>query len=786
MNHPTKLNGHDVRWRCDPAQLGFTTTREVKPAHGILGQDEGLEALRFAIESRAFGQNAFIRGLSGTGRMSMVTSILADARPFFGVKKEHCYVMNFEQPDRPRLISLAPGEGNRFRHAMIELARYIEKDLPDMLDSEAIAKQRVQAEDQVQEEIRVVSDPFEKALQADGMAMANITTNQGAQIIIAPVLEGKIIDPGTWQQKVAAGEIPEQTQKELGEKQTKYTRQLEETGRRVAEIRKAGFTRIRDIMEHHVSQLLDGRLAPIQTQFAYPEVKAFLRALKQDVIDQYFYKKNPGYDPQARYAVNVLLSRQEDARCPVVTERVPSLRNLLGTIESKWGENGPVMADHMSITAGSLLLADGGFLVLDAREILSEPGAWKILVRTLKNRLLEIVPAEMTWPFAQPSLKPEPIPVNIRVLLFGDASLYYLLDNQDRDFPDLFKVLVDFDNVIDRNPEGFAQYSSVIAKIIEEDELSPFTAGGVAALIEHGARICAQKGKLTARFSRVADIARESHYVAHKAGALEVDAEHVIEAVKRTKRRAGLPARKYLEQLANGTINIETDGARTGQINGLAVIHAGPIVYGFPSRITASVGAGRAGVIDIEEEAGQSGSIHTKGFQILGGLLRHLLPVKKALTFSASIAFEQSYGGIDGDSASGAEFCCLISELTQLPINQGISMTGAIDQHGRVQAIGGVNEKIEGFYDVCQARGLTGTQGVIIPASNAGDLMLRHDVLEACIAGQFNIHAVGNIREAMEILMGRPAGVLLDGAYPADSILGIAMQKAGELQGRAQ
>lgn len=786
MSHPAKLDGHAVRWRCDPAQLGFKTTRDIEPAHGILGQEEGLEALRFAIESRAFGQNAYIRGLSGTGRMSMVTSILTDARPFFGHQREPCYVMNFEQPDRPRLISLAPGESNRFRHAMTELARYIEKDLPGTLDSEAIAQQRVQAEDQLQQEIREISAPFESALKADQMAMLRLETSQGSQLVLAPVIEGKIIDPASWQQKVAAGEIDESAQQAFGEKQAKYNRQMEETGRRVAEARKTGFTRIRDIMEHHVSQVLDGRLNPLMAEFDNPDVEQYLRALKQDVIDQYFYKKNQGYEPQARYAVNVLLTRRNPCQCPIVTERVPSLRNLLGTIESKWGENGPMLADHMSITAGSLLHADGGFLVLDAREVLSEPGAWKILVRTLKNRLLEIVPAEMTWPFAQPALKPEPIPVNVRVLLLGDAGLYHLLDNQDRDFPDLFKVLVDFDTVIDRNPQGFAHYAAVIAKIIEEDELSAFTAAGVAALIEHGARICAQKDKLTARFSRVADIAREAHFVAQRAGATEVDGEHVIEAVKRTKRRAGLPARKYLEQLANGTINIETDGARAGQINGLAVIHAGPIVYGFPSRITASVGAGRAGVIDIEEEAGQSGAIHTKGFKILGGLLRYLLPVKKALTFSASVAFEQSYGGIDGDSASGAEFCCLISALTRLPIDQGISMTGAIDQHGRVQAIGGVNEKIEGFYDVCRARGLSGRQGVIIPASNAGDLMLRHDVLQACIDSEFSIWAVASIQQAMELLMGRATGELRDGQYPPDSILGLAMQRAEELVGKTR
>src|SRR5690606_34950875 len=600
------------------------------------------------------------------------------------------------------------------------------------------------------------------------------------QTIIVPVIEGKIMDPQSWSEKVAAGEINEKTKKSMLKKQQLFSKKLEEISRKVSDLKRSGFEEIHEVMENYVVELLDAELNRLYAEFDYPAVKDYLQSLKQDVIDQYFYKNSKDYRPRERYAVNVLQPRDKGKQCPVVTERVPTLQNLLGTIESKWGENGPVLADHMSITGGSLLQADGGFLILDARDLLAEPGAWKILKRTLKNRLLEIVPAEISWPFGQPTLKPEPIPINIRVILLGDANLYYFLDNQDPDFPELFKVLSDFDSVIDRNVQGFKHYAAVIAKIIEEDKLMPFSADGVAALIEHGARICAQKDKLTARFSRVADIAREAHYVAYKANNTIVTGESVNQAILRTKKRAGLPARKFREQMVSGTLNIATSGNIVGQINGLAVIHAGPIVYGFPSRITASIGAGRAGVIDIEGESGKSGSIHTKGFQILGGLLRHMLPLKHPLTFSASIAFEQSYGGIDGDSASGAEFCCLISELTKIPINQGVSMTGAIDQHGLLQAIGGVNEKIEGFYDACHTRGLTGNQGVIIPASNAGDLMLRWDVQTACQNGQFSIYAVNNISQAMEILMGQPAGVLVDGSYAKNSIMGQAMAKASE------
>jgi len=375
-------------------------------------------------------------------------------------------------------------------------------------------------------------------------------------------------------------------------------------------------------------------------------------------------------------------------------------------------------------------------------------------------------------------LKPDPIPVSMRVILIGDSSIYYFLDNQDPDFPELFKVLSDFDSVIERNQKGYDNYAGIIAKIIREDGLLPFNAQAVAKLIEHGARVCSQRDKLTAKFSRVADLAREGNYWAQKNNEKVVTEVHVVQAIEGTKKRAGLSSRKFQERLQDGTINLDTTGYTVGQINGLAVIHAGPVVYGFPSRITTAIGPGRAGVIDIEGMAGKSGSIHTKGFHILGGLLRYMLPVEHPLTFSASIAFEQSYGGIDGDSASGAEFCCLISALTQVPINQGFAMTGAIDQHGRVQAIGGVNEKIEGFFDTCKYRGLTGEQGVVIPRANAGELMLRPDVQEACKDGLFVVHAVSHITEAMEVLMGQTAGVLIDGQYAEKTLMDQAMKMA--------
>ena len=366
--------------------------------------------------------------------------------------------------------------------------------------------------------------------------------------------------------------------------------------------------------------------------------------------------------------------------------------------------------------------------------------------------------------------------------MIGGGNLYYQLDQVDQDFSELFKVLADFDSEIERSEEGVAQYAGVLARLSHEEGLLPFAAGGVAALAEHGARIAARKGKISARFGRIADIVREASFIAKKTGSDEVDRQHVEETTARTRFRASLPARRFQELISDNTIGVETRGEVIGQVNGLAVIQTGPLSYGFPARLTATIGAGRAGVINIEGASALSGAIHTKGFHILGGLLRHLLRTEHPLAFSASIAFEQSYGGIDGDSASGAEVCCLLSALTGVPIRQGIAMTGAIDQLGHIQAVGGINEKVEGFFDACCTLGLTGEQGVIIPAANAGDLMLRHDVVQACQQGQFHVFSVAHIGAALEVLTGIPAGeVDDDGQYPKESLLHLAQSRASEL-----
>ncbi|UCG15635.1 MAG: AAA family ATPase [Phycisphaerales bacterium] len=771
-----------LRWHCDVADVDFETTDDVKPLIGVVGQDDAVEALRFGLETDAPGQNVFVRGLSGTGRMTLIQKLLEDIRPSCPLTRDHCYVHNFGQPDRPRLITLPAGKGKEFRRRVEKLAGFIREHLGAALSSEALKARRAAIEEAAEQEFRSVMEPFNKALSAAGLALVSRQLGPITQTAILPTIEGKPVPQEEFDRLVARGEVPPEQQDERRQKQAEFEKQLAEISEKSSEIRRKHDQAVQELLEDNARTLLGKLTATIEKDFPQPAVRAFMSELVDDVLSNRLPRLGKEDDvDDGPYRVNVVLEHRPDAPCPIIVENTPTMRRLLGTIDYEFSRDGRASATHMGIAPGSLLRADGGYLIVEARDLLSEPGGWRVLVRTLRTGQLEITPPELVFPWSGPSLKPEPIDVNVKVILLGDADMYYLLDAYDPDFPQLFKVLADFDTTIPHDKRGVEHYAGVLARIVRDEKLLPFDRTGVMALVEHGARIAARKGKLTARFGRLADIAREASFVARKASHSRVICENVREAVRRTKRRADLPARRFRELVADGTIRIQTAGSVVGQVNGLAVLQAGPLTYGFPARVTATIGPGTAGVINIEREAALSGAIHTKGFYILGGLLRWLLRTDHPLAFNASIAFEQSYGGIDGDSASGAEICCLLSALTDVPLRQDLAMTGAIDQVGHILPVGGVNEKIEGFYDACHDTGLTGTQGVIVPRANAGDLVLRQDVVEACSAGQFNVYAIDTVQEAVELFTGMPAGKRDgDRAYPENTLLGLAVRRARE------
>jgi predicted ATP-dependent protease len=779
---PSPLTPGQLRWRCEAERLPFDTTDDVEPVAGVIGQDTAIDALYFGLETRAAGQNVFVRGLMGTGRMTLVRRVLEEINPTCPGAMDRCYVHNFGQPDRPRLVSLPRGQGRRFRRLVDEMADFIRDDLSRALGAERIRARKSEIDQGAQDEVQALIGPFEKALEAAGLALVTLSTGPVGHTVIFPLVDGKPVSPQEFEMLHDQGEVSDEQLEHFHTQREAFEKELAEIHRQVHDIRRRHAETLGPLMEGEARSILAEFVARIIPEFPQEEVKTFLSELIDDVVEQRLHllgSEEQQGDFTVIYRVNVLLRQTEAEACPIIIENAPTMGNLLGVVDRETGPMGMMRSDHMMIRAGSLLRADGGYLILEARDVLSEPGAWKVLMRTLRTGRLEIVPPEISYPWWSPSLKPEPIDLNVKVVLLGDAGMYHLLDSFDEDFPHLFKVLADFDTVIGRDGDGVDAYARVLSRIARDEALPPLDRTAVAALAEHGARIAARGGKLTARFGRVADITREGAFIARKAGAKSVSGDHIREAVRRTRQRADLPSRRFRELLADGTICIQTRGSAVGQINGLAVLQAGPLTFGFPARITATIGPGTAGVINIEREAALSGAIHTKGFYILGGLLRHLLRTDHPLAFSASVAFEQSYGGIDGDSASGAEICCLLSALTEVPVRQSMALTGAIDQLGHLLAVGAVNEKIEGFFDACSDAGTVDGAGVIIPRSNADDLMLRLDVVDACAEGHFHVYAVETIHEALALLTGRPPGVRDEaGRYPASSVLGLALERA--------
>ncbi|MFV8752787.1 AAA family ATPase [Nannocystaceae bacterium ST9] len=789
----TSLPASELRWRCDPSTLGFQTTAELTPIRDVIGQDEAIDALRFGLEIAAEGQNIYVRGLQGTGRLTTVRTLLEQIRPQTPPAPDHLYVYDFDHPDRPRLLTLARGHGTLFCEKLAELRQFIAGELGSALEGELIVARRRELERKTLAEIELLTKPLEGELSAAGLALVVRESAGVAQPMILPLLEGKPVAPERFAALIQQGKLSEQQLEELEQRSSGAREQVDRVFRQVGELQRRLRIDIRDMVRGEAERLLAQASTELREHFVgegeREGVACFLDALIHDLVHRRLTEFDKIEQWLAFYEVNPISCHGVDDPPPVIVEYVPSMRALLGTVDTAILPDGSPRADHLNIRAGALLRADGGVLVMEAAELLPNPGAWSALVRTLRSGRVEHVLPELPVLLPMPSLKPEPIPIDVKVVLLGDANLYYLLDQLDNDFPHLFKVLADFDELIARDPRSIQLYAGVFARIALDEKLPAFSAAAIAELTEHGARIAATRGKLTARLGRLADIAREAAYLTRKRDPeAAVQGDDLREAVRRTKRRADGPARRFRELVADGRIRVATQGRVVGQINGLAVIQAGPLTYGFPTRITATVGTGTGGTINIERESQLSGAIHTKGFYILGGLLRSLLRTEHPLSFEASIAFEQSYGGIDGDSASGAEIVCLLSALTRDPIRQDLAMTGAIDQLGHILPIGAVNEKIEGFFDTCKAQGLTGTQGVVIPQANVGDLMLRHDVVEACARGEFRVWSVATIHAALALFFDQPAGERDEttGFYGSGSVLHRAVAAAFILWRQAQ
>lgn len=786
-----------LRWRCDPNSLPFETTDSVPPCKDIIGQERAIEALRVGLEIHSIGYNVFVTGLAGTGRFTTIKTLLERLEVKGRIPKDICYVNNFKNPDMPRMIDLPAGQGNAFKKEMETLIETLKKKIPLVFENETYLNKKKELVESFRSRQAEMFRDFEKKVNREGFALVQIQMGPYSRPGIFPLIEGNPVNIEQLEALAEEDKFPKEELERIKAKQTELINDLENLFKETRKSEKEIKDQLTALDNEVISPVIRDSISDIKEKFNYEKVHRYLDEVQEDILRNLhrFREKEetptppiPGLilptqtDQFTEYQVNVLVDNSETKGAPIIVETTPNYRNLFGTIERVVDRTGVWRTDFTHIKAGSFLRANGGYLIFNALDALLEPWVWPALKRTLKNQVVEIQTYDPFYFFSTTALKPEPIECNTKVIMIGDPRLYYLLYNLDDDFKKIFKVKADFDSVTNKNDETIYQYATFIRKICDEEKLKPFDRTGVAAVVEYGVEIAGRQKKLSTRFHLIADILREANFWAIKDGSPVVTEKHVDLAIEKKVYRLNLIEEKIQEMIEEGTIMIDTEGMVVGQVNGLSVYDLGDYTFGKPSRITAKTSLGKAGIINIEREAELSGPIHNKGVYILSGYIRDRYAQDKPLTMSASICFEQSYSGVEGDSASSTELYALLSSLSGLPLRQDIAVTGSVNQKGEIQPIGGVNEKIEGYFDVCRAKGLTGTQGVIIPYGNIDDLMLRKDVVQAIKEGKFHIYPVKTIDQGIEILTGVEAGERLpDGRFKEGTVNDLVDRRLREL-----
>lgn len=775
----TKIEPEQLRRRCDPASFSFASTADLPCVPDIFGQPRATRAIEFGIGIDSPGFNIFVLGPYGSGRVTTIMQFLAEQAARRPMPDDWVYVHNFVEPYKPRAIRLQAGLGKALAHDMKALVQRLQTDLPRAFETE----QYVQAHTAIVREFEQVRNEqlggVDERAQQNGLAL--VQTPSG--LLIAPVINEQVATPE------ALAQLPPERQAQLEAARLELEGALSNAIRVVREQDKATRARLQ-ALDREVAAFTMGHVVDdlAQKYSSCPEVAEYLEEVRQDIIEHVQEFKGDGDEasqeaalpepdaPQpavGRYLVNVFVDNSNSQAAPVVVEYNPTLGNLLGRIEHDVRLAG-TLTDFTMLRPGALQRANGGYLVLRAYDLLSEPDAYEALKRALSNEMAVIEDwGARTQLVSSVSLEPEPIPLDVKVLLWGSPELYYNLYRVDEDFRQLFKVRADFAADMDRTPENEMAYALFVRARCAEEGLCDFDPGGVAALVEVGSWLAEDQHKLSTRFGIVADIVREAAYWARQAGQALVTGEAVGRALAEWRYRANLAEERIRQDMLDGTLMIDTQGEVIGQVNGLTVVSRGDYDFGQPSRITARAFAGRSGLVAIEREVKMSGRIHNKGVLILQGYMGGQYAAEQPLTLSASISFEQLYSDIDGDSASSTELYALLSSLAALPLKQSLAATGSVNQRGEIQPVGGVQSKVEGFYDLCAARGLNGEQGVIIPAQNVRNLMLRPDIVQAVSQGRFHVWAICHVDEGLELLSGRPAGVRgEDGRYPPDSVHG--------------
>ncbi|MGA3294830.1 MAG: AAA family ATPase [Candidatus Acidiferrales bacterium] len=774
----SSLPPEKLRWRCDPDRIPFQTTAEVEPVSNDLGQERALRALRMGVELTASGYNLFVCGLSGTSRGGMIVRMIEEMHPQVEPAPDRCYVNNFKNADRPRLLTLPRGQANAFKKEVESGIDFLRRRIPQVFEGEPFQRQKTRIVERFTVREKELMDDFTRRIAREQFALGRMQVGAVALPEIFPVLEGQMVPIEEIPKMVTEGKLESAAAEELERKYDQFRQEFTVVYRRTLSLSRELASEMSYLEQEAASVLVDGVIEELKEKYPSPQISEYLEEVRHHILDNLDpFKEREGEeeqppsegggaprpdrsdrDPFRVYGVNVILAHGEQEKCPVIFETIPTYANLFGTVHRSYDTRGGWNSDFMDLRGGSLLRADGGFLVMYALDALTETGVWRTLKRTLNHGKLEIQPVDMFFPFSSAALKPEPIDVHVKVILIGDRSMYELLYDFEDDFKKIFKVRVEFDEEMKWSEDVLRHYGGRLRKLAEDEKLLHFDRTAVASILEHGVRIAGRRGKITARFFELADLAREASYAARHGGNPLVTSAHVRCALDAQIERHNLLETKIREMIEQNLVFIDTTGGRVGQVNGLSVLEIGGYAFGKPVRISASVALGKVGIINVERESNLSGRFHDKGVQIIAGYLRHTFAQDKPLSLSASVCFEQSYSGVDGDSASSTEIYALLSALSECPIRQELAVTGSVNQQGEVQPIGGVNQKIEGFYDVCRLKGLTGKQGVLIPAENIDDLMLRDEVIEAVAGGRFHIYPVATIQQGIEILTGVNAG----------------------------
>lgn len=782
-----------------PEALGFAGTNEVTPLDQIIGQDRAVEAIRFGIGIPHKGYNVFVTGPQRTGRMDTVRRLLEELGNTGQVPDDICYVNNFKDEKSPILLKFEAGKGAAFKKDVHDFIEFLKKDLPALFESEEYIARKNAIAEAHERSVRDFFKAVEDKVKDTGLVVVRMQMGPVLRPDLLPLVDGEPKRFLELEEMVERGRFAKEEYERLRSKRDELKEELDHVVAKVRELQKEVAKKLEAVDKDMFLNLAKDTLDQLQASYPGPKVAKWLDSVLNHMVENLDNIKLLGASGQQQqmpfpmmqispealsrpYEVNLLVDNSEQTGPPVIFERYPTYRNLFGSIERAMDRMGGWRTDFSQIKAGSFVKANGGYLVIDLMDAIIEPGVWQTLKRSLKTEIIEIETYDPNYFFTSTGLKPEPIDMDVKVVVVADSHLYSLLRMYDPDTAEIFKVRADFSPDMDKTDENIAFFAGFVKREVDKLELRPFDASAVALVMEEAVRLAGRNEKISIAFPMLSDLLVDADSFAQKAEAESVTSEHVKQAVEARIHRSNMYEERIQEMIDRGSLFVDVDGEKVGQVNGLAVYSMGDYAFGKPSRITASTSMGKEGIINIEREADMSGPTHNKGIFILSGWLRQHFARNKPLTLAASIAFEQSYGGVDGDSASSTELYAILSSLAEVPIQQSIAVTGSVNQRGEVQPIGGVNQKIEGFYLCCKNKGLTGDQGVMIPKPNVKDLMLREEVVQAVAESKFNVWAVETIEEGIEILTGIAAGERQeDGSFPEGTIYRMVDDRLMEL-----